>query len=277
MINIFYLIKMDGLKPFEIFRHPECRRVSSEILKHGSRIVVFGDSGSGTSMFVKAHCDIYWNQTFSKYILLDDETSTSEIFEEYPGILEGSHKYVYIDLMTPWTKNVLKLFFKKVPQKTKLIIVSPTFIQDIPCITVNTKCPNKNYEFFSQNQHYFTFFKRYETFKYFVTFCQTKGKLSILMNKYVYNSDPIDMIDSIDPLQIRTLEESEYVFEVKTDFDYTLYGTLSQRCELLENRSFCDVVVNDIYGYDFITEALRKDMCAYVWFQCVHKNLQILQ
>jgi hypothetical protein len=265
---------MDGLHPHEIFRHPECRRVSAQILKHNSRVVIYGESGSGTSMFVKAHCDIYWNQTFSKYILLDDETSTSEIFDEYPGILEGSHKFIYIDLMIPWTKNVLKLFFKKVPAKTKLIIVSPVFVQEFPCITVNTKCPNASYEFFCQNQHYFTFFKKNETLKYYVFFCQVKGKLSILMNKYVYNSDSIDLIDSIDPMQIRTLEDSDYLFEVKPDFDYTSFGTIQERCQLLENRSFCDVQVYDIYGYDFITESLRKNLCAYVWYQCVHKNLQ---
>jgi hypothetical protein len=261
------------LRPYEIFRHPECKRVSSQILHHGSRVIVHGESGSGTSMFVKAHCDVYWNQTFSKYILLDDDISTSDLFEEYPGILEGSYKNVYIDLMIPWTKSVLKLFFKKVPQKTKLIIVSPVAIQELPCILVNTTCPNDSYQFFCGLEHFFTFFDRRRTLEYYLFHRNVKGKLSVLMNKYMYNSDFIDLIDSIDPLQIRTLEDSEYFFEVKTDFDYTSYGTLEERCQLLENRSFCDTEINDIYGYDFITESLRKDLCAYVWFQCLKKNL----
>ncbi len=58
------------LKPYEIMRHQVCMEISRNMLKTNVNIVS-GRQGYGVSMFVKAHCDIYWpvNNT---YILLTD-------------------------------------------------------------------------------------------------------------------------------------------------------------------------------------------------------------
>ncbi len=267
------------LKPYEIFRHPECKRVSQQILQYNSRTVITGESGSGVSMFVKAHCDIYWDSSYTKYILLDDESSTSEIFDENPGILEGTFHGIYIDLLYPWTKSVIKLFLKKIPQKTKILIVTPLIQQndsDFNIIHVNTKNPNDTFEFLIKNQHFFTYFKSYETLEYFRFYIKVSGKLSFIIQKYLYNSDSIDLNESsVDPLDIKNIEESEHLFEIFEDPDsfFLNYGTLLQRNILIETKSFCDTQINDIYGYHNLTENLRKHLCAYVWFQCCKKNL----
>jgi hypothetical protein len=263
------------LKPHEIFRHPECKRTSEKILQQGSRVVVTGESGSGVSMFVKAHCDIYWNPTFSKYILLDEDTSTSEVFEENPGILEGSFHGLYIDLLHPWTKSVIKLFLKKIPSKTKVIIVTNIIEQDNDFIHVNTKNPNDTFEFLMKNQHFFMYFHSCNTFEFFKFFTKVNGKLSFIMQKYIYNSDIMDLNEtSVNPLHITNIEESDHLFEIFEDVDsfFLNYGTLSQRLQLIETKSFCDIQINDIYGYYDITDNIRKKLSSYVWFQCCKMN-----
>jgi hypothetical protein len=231
------------LKPHEIFRHRECQRVSREILARSSRrALVYGPSGAGVSMFVRAHCDIYWNKRGSLIILADDEITTTQIFEENPGLRQGLFRHVYVDLSTPWTKSVINIFFKKIPSQTDVIVVTPELpsgYQELRPIVVNTKCPNSMYEWLSRNRTFFRYFDA-DPLGFYRSFHQNEGNLSRLMQKSKFGTDTVDFVSNIDPFAIETVEQSDVFFSQNRDFDVTQTGSLQMLAMLTDIRSLCD-------------------------------------
>ncbi len=231
------------LKPHEIFRHRECRRVSREILGRSSRrTLVYGPSGAGVSMFVRAHCDVYWNKRSALMVLADDEMTTTQIFDENPGLRQGLFRHVYVDLSTPWTKSVLNIFFKKVPSHTDVIVVTPELPsghQELKPVIVNTKCPNAAYEWFAQNRAFFRHF-RPDPCEFLRAFYKNEANLSRLMQKHKFGTDTVDFVSNIDPFAIETPEQSDVFFAQNRDFDVTQTGSLEMLAMLTEIRSQCD-------------------------------------
>ncbi len=233
----------DQLHPYEIMYHPECQRVSKEIHKRKHSIVwnKYG-SGGGASMFVRTHMDIYYNPSGSLCMLLDDDTTTTELFAMQKGLLEGTWKFVIIDLAVPWTIGVLRMFLKKVHPKIKIVIVSPSPIHEIErsyVIEVKTTCPNENYTFLQKNIRYFRYLKNTTPRQYFEYHVLFKGNLSRLMQKFYLDSVSAEL--EVDPYVIRTLTDAERLFEQQKDFDFTNYGNIEWRAFVLEIRSLCDI------------------------------------
>jgi hypothetical protein len=286
------------LKPHEIYRHPECQRVSREILRCGKRAIVYGPTGSGVSMFVQAHASVYWDTRSTKIISTDDATTTTELFDENPGIREGSYKYVLVDLAVAWTKSVAHIFFKKMPPQTTVVIVMPEFLHstissssDSNVICLQRPCPNATYMFLAANMSFFRYFRPHETAAYDFVYRRCNGRLSRIMQKFVHDTDFVDHVDNVNPYDIHNLIEADTYFSIHPKFDFTNTGCLQMRALMCDIRSFCDMAplatssscMDDIVGENgeegtsfFDREDTFAPMRAYAWWYCLHSGSRSL-
>lgn len=218
-------------------------------------------------MFVRAHADIYWDPYRTHHIILDDAMATTELFEEHPGLKEGAHRFVLIDLAQPWTRNVIRNLFRRVPDHVCLVVVSPVLVPDMSpaCIVVNTQDMNENFQFMAANRHYFSHFQVHDATAFVLFHRRCRSNLARLMQRYAFGTDEVDVLDHLDPFAVRTLEEADHLLGVSSDFDYTVCGTLEWRALAMDIRSFCDTRMNNIYGTEEHTDALMQHFAASTW------------
>lgn len=261
----------DVLEPYEVFRHPECRRVSTCI--HSSqtnRIIVYGPSGSGTSMFVNAHADIYWDKKRTKRIIADDVMTTTELLDTYPGVREGSYQYVIIDLVEAWSKNVLKNFFKKVPSSTHIVIISPEYIQH--CIEVNTTDANENYTFLEQNKSFFKHICNIDSLQFYKQHDYFKCNLARLMQHFLHGGSFTDdlTVDVRDPSLVRTYIDAYKLFNVRSQFDMVSecgkHNPIEWFATLADIQSLTSIRTLNIFGTEEQTENTFRIFKAQTWY-----------
>jgi len=283
------------LKPYEIFRHPEARNTSSFIfstLQKNFYCIIYGKSGIGKSLFVKSHCDIYWNKYKSKYVYIDDpEFVSSDFFDKYD--IHLLQNFLYIDSTYLWSLNIFKAFLRKIEsskKNIKIIFVFPELIHS-DYLDYSYKIqsnPNSSFTFFKENNKYFKYFQSNNYLKFFKNYTLTHGNLSKLMQKYLYkdyNDDIIQLEEQTIPkfnFQ-NSLECDQYFHNYfdsdadsneQLDFSFFLsYGNLETQKTILDTISFFNINVNDIYGCNILTNNLYVNYFSTLWFQSFKNNL----
>ncbi len=270
---------MATLMPHEIFRHPECQRVSREILQRPARAVVYGPTGSGVSMFVRAHCDVYWETRSSLMIFADDDVTTTELFDEHPGLRDGLFRNVLVDLAKPWTKSVINIFFKKIPTRTRVVLVIPQLPlghADLRVISVNTSCPNAMFHWMCACRTAFVYLDPSDPYAFFRTWTLCGQRLSRVVQRYLYGTDVVDHVDT-DPFSIRTLEEADAFFEDHTFDPATSAGSIQMAALMADVKSFCDI--RSLFEPDPVypdepplwdLAETQKPLTAYTWWYMLH-------
>lgn len=272
------------LKPYEIFRHPEARIVSTFLLRNNNYYsIIYGDSGIGKSLFVKAHCDIYWNKYNSKYVFIDDpDFVSSDFFDKYEII----PKFLYIDSLYIWSLNIFKAFLRKIENNfkgTKIIFVFPELISN-EYIQYSYKIqtnPNHTFVFFNENKYYFKFFQN-NYLQFFKNYIKCNGNLSKIMQIYLYNIENCDVVNDI-KFNFKSLNDCDTYFynyfnfddtyEDKLDFSQFLHcGNFHTQLEILDTISNFDQNLNDIYGFDIITNKLYLEYFSLLWFHSFKNN-----
>lgn len=262
------------LRPFEVMRHPACQRLSLKL--HGSKhSIVCGPSGAGVSMFVNAHADIFWTRSGKKVsdvlkITLDDDNTTStELFQTYPGILENSYRGIIVDLPGTWSRNVVRFFFHKI--HVPVIVVCSEPVKDMPYIYVDTTDPNETFTFLNENRIYFPHFPHDNPRAYLHDFVRLDGVLSQLMSKYRNGSFAMDE-PGMNPYEVRTLEDARNLISSGLLEDVSAIGDMAWRAYSLDVCSFADCGVRSSMPYRAedlkdISDTLR----ASVWFAGVRQ------
>ncbi len=257
----------DLLRPFEVMRHPECQRLSIK-LHQTPHAVVCGPSGSGVSMFVNAHADIFWTRSGTRMcdvlriVLDDDNTTSTELFQTYPGILENSYKGIIVDLPGTWSRNVLRFFMHKISERVKVVIVCSQPVKDVPCIVVDTTDPNETYQFLRTNAHFFKYLPSDPRVVH-DDLQSARGVLSQIMSRYRFGCSGMDETDP-DKYAVKNIDEARKL--VCPNFDVSCIGDLRWRANALELRSFVDrpVVPSLIYSADQQKE-VRETLIASSW------------
>ncbi len=270
-------IKMNPLhqlRPFEIMRHPACQRLS-RALHQTKHAIVCGPSGSGVSMFVNAHADIFWTKSGTrmcdvlKIILDDDNTSSTELFQTYPGILENSYKGIIVDLPGTWSRNVVRFFFHKI--NVPVIVVCTEPVKDMPYIYVDSTDPNETFRFLYENRSFFPHFPQNDPKTYLLDFQRLDGVLSQLMSKYRNGSFAMDE-PGMNPFDVRSLKEAHKLIMTGQLVDVSSVGDIAWRAFALEVCSFADCFPKTSMPYR--TEDLKDisdTLCASVWFAGVQR------
>ncbi len=262
---------MDHLRPFEVMRHPACQRLSMELHKR-NHAVVWGPSGSGVSMFVNAHADLFWTRSGTrswdvlKIILDDDNTSSTELFQAHPGILENSFKGIIVDLPGCWSRNVLRFFLNKISDRVRVVVICSAPIKDVVCIQVDTSDPNENYHFLYENRHFFPYLPvdRSE----FVKFAHEI--LSQLMSRFRYGCSGMDE-RSKDRYSVNSVEDACALIK-QASFDVSAIGDIEWQAHAMEVRSFVDrYAVNSLISSQAEQTDVRETLLAAVWFAGVKR------
>lgn len=257
------------LRPFEIMRHPACQRLSRALhpCKHA---IVCGPSGSGVSMFVNAHADIFWTKSGTrlcdvlKITLDDDNTTSTELFQTYPGILENSYKGIIVDLPGTWSRNVVRFFFHKI--QVPVIVVCSEPVKDMPYIYVDTTDPNETFSFLYENRTFFPYLPHNDPRVYLNDFTRLDGVLSQLMSKYRNGLFAMDE-PGMNPFDVHTLDEAHKLVMLGELQDVSLIGDMHWRAYALEICSFADCAPTTSMRYR--TEDLKDiadTLRASVWF-----------
>lgn len=259
------------LRPFEIMRHPACQRLSMELHKR-NHVVVWGPSGTGVSMFVNAHADLYWTRSGTrswdvlKIILDDDNTSSTELFQTYPGILENSYKGIIVDLPGCWSRNVLRFFLNKISDRVKVVVVCSAPIRDVVCVQVDTSDSNENFQFLHANRHFFPYLPSNSS--EFVKFAHEI--LSQLMSRFRYGCSGMDE-RSKDRFAVNTIEDARALLEHST-FDVSAIGDLEWQSRAMDVRSFADrYVINTLISSQGDQVEVRETLLAAVWLAGVKR------
>jgi hypothetical protein len=193
-------------------------------------------------MFVNAHVDLFWTKSGTRAcdvlkIMLDDGVTTStELFQTYPGILENSYRGIVVDLPGSWSRNVVRFFFHRI--KVPVIIVCSEPVKDMPYLYVDTTDPNETHAFFSQNRKYFPHFRIDDPRSFMDDFVRTGGILSQLMSKYRYGLHGMDEA-VLDPYEVRTLSDAHKLISRGFE-DVCSVGDLEWRARALDVCSFVD-------------------------------------
>jgi hypothetical protein len=262
------------LRPFEVMRHPACQRLS-QALHTTKHAIVCGPSGSGVSMFVNAHADIFWTKSGTrmcdvlKIILDDDNTTSTELFQTYPGILENSYKGIIVDLPGTWSRNVVRFFFHKI--QVPVIVVCTEPVKDMPYIHVDSTDPNETFRFFNENQTFFTYFPHDNPKTYLLDFVRLGGVLSQLMSKYKNGLFAMDE-PGMNPYDVSSLEEARKLISTGQFDDVTSIGDMAWRAYALEICSYTDSFPTTCMV--FRTEDLKDiadTLRASVWFAGVRQ------
>lgn len=255
------------LYPFEVMRHPACQRLSIELHKR-NHAVVWGPSGSGVSMFVNAHADLFWTRSGSrswdvlKIMLDDDNTTSTELFQTYPGILENSYKGIIVDLPGTWSRNVLRFFLNKISDRVRVVIVCSAPVKDVPCIHVDTSDPNENFAFLKSNVHFFPYLPSEP--REFLAY--THHVLSQLMCRYRYGCSGMDE-RVVDRFSVKSIEQARTL-----NFDVSSIGDLPWQAHAMEIRSFVDrYVVNSLTSSQTEQTDIRETLLAAVWIAGVQR------
>lgn len=263
------------LRPFEIMRHPACQRLSRALhtCKHA---IVCGPSGAGVSMFVNAHADIFWTSSGTrmsdvlKIILDDDNTTSTELFQTYPGILENSFKGIIVDLPGTWSRNVVRFFFHKV--RVPIVVVCSEPVKDMPYIYVDTTDPNETFQFLRANRAKFPYFPHDDPRAYLRDFVRLDGVLSQLMSKYRNGLFAMDE-PGLNPYEVRTLEDAHKLVSAGLLEDVCSIGDMKWRAYCLEVCSFADCGMRSS-SMPYRAEDLKDiadTLCASVWFAGVRQ------
>ena len=259
------------LRPFEIMRHPECQRLSIK-LHQTPHAVVCGPSGSGVSMFVNAHADIFWTRSGTrmcdvlKIVLDDDNTTSTELFQTYPGILENSYKGIIVDLPGTWSRNVLRFFMHKISERVKVVVVCSQPVKDVQCISVDTTDPNETFQFLRANSHFFTYLPG-DPRVIHDDLLVARGILSQVMSRYRFGCSGMDERDP-DKYAVKSIDDARKL--ISPHFDISHIGDLKWRADALDLRSFVDmpVIPSLIYSVDQQKE-IRDTLLASSWFGAI--------
>jgi len=246
------------LKPHEIFRHPTCRELSKCILTSEISILS-GQSGYGTSMFARAHCDVYWPRGKTLMIVADSELTTSEVLDQ---IRDSGNTHMYIDLIEPWTYMMIKNFCKKVYKTSAIrtiVIVNANFMVsqhnhftfskgDESTLHFNLTDSN-NYEFFLRNKTFFEHFVP-RNIRQFLEMSHTfQRNLSKLIQKFRYGTESVNIFAK-DFWRVSTYEEFQVFIENDPTFDFVKYRNLDDCVEIFDCRSMASVKLDDILDFN---------------------------
>lgn len=261
----------ETLRPFEVMRHPECQRLSIK-LHQTPHAVVCGPSGSGVSMFVNAHADLFWTRSGTRMcdvlriVLDDDNTTSTELFQTYPGILENSYKGIIVDLPGTWSRNVLRFFMHKISDRVKVVVVCSQPVKDTPCIFVDTADPNETFQFLRANAHFFPYIPS-DPCVVHADLLAARGVLSQVMSRYRFGCSGMDERNP-DRYAVKTIDDARKL--VNAHFDISQIGDLKWRAAALDLRSFVDVPVvpSLIYSSDQQKE-VRETLLASSWFAAI--------
>jgi hypothetical protein len=262
------------LRPFEIMRHPACQRLS-QALHSTKHAIVCGPSGSGVSMFVNAHADIFWTKSGTrmcdvlKIILDDDNTTSTELFQTYPGILENSYKGIIVDLPGTWSRNVVRFFFHKIQVPVVVVCTEP--VKDMPYIYIDSTDPNETFRFLNENRTFFPFFPHDKPEVYLSDFMRLDGVLSQLMSKYRNGLFAMDE-PGMNPYDVQSVDEAKRLVTNGQFEDVCSIGDMAWRAYALEVCSFTDCFPTTSMPYR--TEDLKDisdTLKASVWFAGVQR------
>ncbi len=231
-------------------RHQVCMEISRNMLKTNVNIVS-GRQGYGVSMFVKAHCDIYWPVNKTYILLTDHEISTSEVLDE---LRDSLHTHLLIDLVCPWTPVMIKNFCKKVQKNScikNIIIVytsnteSHFVIND--SIHLNTD-ENKNFQFLYKNNLKFEYFKAHNVREFLEYSKLVENNVSKLMQKYQQGTSTLD-IRPTKYLQLRDSYDFSVFIENNPEFQFEKYYSIEKCADIYDYRSQACIPLIDIFDF----------------------------
>ncbi len=256
--------------PCEIMRHPECQRIS-RLLTQRSRICIVGNSGCGKTMFVKAHCDLFWKR--SLWINVDsDDVSSAELLEQY-HIRDGMYEVVIIDFLHSWSKICARHFLQRVPVQTRVVLIcsSSKHLEDvIVSEKVQNTDPQVLFQFFMTNHHRFPYFHTH-ALKFMKDFQRARAVFGRLIHQYRFGCAVVDDPD-IDMFKIKTLNDSIDMIDQNPEFRVDLFGTIEWQAFASEMNSFANIDYIDIFGYAERRKIIRDTLLGSVWFMGLHFN-----
>jgi len=217
-------------------------------------------------MFVNAHADLYWTRSGArswdvlKINLDDDNTSSTELFQTYPGILENSYKGIIVDLPGTWSRNVLRFFLNKISDRVRVVIVCSAPIKDVVCIQVDTSDPNDNFTFLYKNRHFFPYFPQDPS--EFLKF--SHEILSHVMSRFRHGCSGMDAHVQ-DRYSVDTIESARALLQ-DASFDISAIGDLEWQARAMDTRSFADqYVVHALVTSLTEQNEVRETLLAATW------------
>lgn len=255
----------------EVMRHPECQRISI-LLQKRQRICVWGDSGCGKSMFVKAHADLFWKRCL--WIEVDsDDVSSSELFETHTGIKDGVYEAIVIDFLDSWSKNCARHFLQRVPSHTRVVFVcsSTKNLEDlIGNVRVSNENPQVLFQFFIHNCHRFPFFQTHNL-KFMQDFLRARGVFGRLIQQYRFGCAVVDDLD-VDVFKIKSLQESVEMIDQNPEFRIDQFGSIEWQAFASEIQSFAHIDYIDIYGDVERRKIVKHVLLASAWYTGLKAN-----